>query len=335
MKKPLISILTPFKNTARYLPECLESILSQSYEEWELLAVDDHSTDNSREIIEGFSQKDPRIKVFTNQGAGIIEALRLAFSKSRGSLITRMDSDDVMAADKLRDLSAGLLERGRGHVALGQVKYFSDQGISDGYARYERWLNGLTSTGDNYSEIYKECVVPSPCFMVYREDLDLCGAFTPDRYPEDYDLTFRFYKHNLKCIPSGKVLHYWRDYPMRTSRTHVHYANNTFLAIKLKYFLELDYDQERPLTLWGAGDKGKFIAKGLLKSQIPFHWICDNPKKIGCSIYNQEMKDVPFLPSLDRPQSIITVANERSQIEIRDYFKQHHQLPVKDYYFFC
>lgn len=335
MQDSLVSILIPFKNTARFLPECLDSILNQEYAQWEVLAINDHSIDDSWEVVNAFVEKDSRISVFENEGTGIIDALRTAYTESQGIFITRMDSDDVMAPNKLQVMVQSLLKRGKAHLAVGQVCYFSDRGISNGYERYEQWLNGLTLNGSNYSEIYKECVVPSPCWMAYREDLDACGAFDSNRYPEDYDLTFRFYEKGLSCIPCDQILHYWRDYDTRTSRTSEHYAQNYFLEIKLHYFLKLEYDTRRPLTIWGAGNKGKEIAKGLLKRNIAFFWLCDNPKKIGKSIYGKEMLHYSTLQGLENPQSIVTVANEKAQKMIRDYFLELGQKSGKDYFFFC
>ena len=335
MENPLLSILIPFKNTERFLHKCLDSICHQTYKNWEAVVVDDHSIDASRLLVESFSKKEIRIKVVDNNGNGIIQGLRTAYGKSIGQLITRMDSDDVMAPNKLQVMVDALLEHGKGHLAVGQVKYFSATGISDGYARYEKWLNALTAAGTNYSEIYKECVIPSPCWMAFREDLNTCGAFTPDRYPEDYDLAFRFYEKRLKCIPCTQVLHYWRDYDTRTSRTSEHYAQNYFLDIKLHYFLKLDYDSNRPLTLWGAGNKGKEIAKALQKRNIGFYWLCDNPKKIGKEIYGTKMRHYSELKLLENSQSIIAVANERAQVMIRSYFKNLGQRQMADYFFFC
>ena len=145
MSQPLVSILTPFKNVSKYIEECLESISNQSFTNWELLIVDDHSTDDSYELVEKFSKSDKRIQLFTNDGDGIIDALRLAFKHSKGSNITRMDSDDIMSKNKLEVMVQQLNKYGKNHVALGLVKYFRDSGISDGYAKYEEWLNGLTT----------------------------------------------------------------------------------------------------------------------------------------------------------------------------------------------
>ncbi|MEH6536042.1 MAG: glycosyltransferase family 2 protein [Psychroserpens sp.] len=335
MQKPLISILTPFQNTAQYLPECIESIINQSYPHWELLIVDDHSTDKSHDIVLAFADKDKRIKLLKNTGTGIIDALRLAFSKSQGNYITRMDSDDIMHSEKLEVMLKDLQTHGKQHIALGLVKYFNANGIGDGYAKYESWLNGLTRKGQNYSEIYKECVIPSPCWMLHRDDFLACGAFTPNRYPEDYDLTFRFYTKNMKCIPSQNLLHYWRDYSTRASRTHEHYAENHFLELKVDYFLELNYNPLRPLTIWGAGKKGKKVAQLLKRKQVPFIWICDNPKKIGKHIYDELLFSFEHLEAIEQPQSIVTVANHESQEEIKAYFISQQMSSMVDYFFFC
>ena len=331
----LVSILIPFKNTEEYLEECLLSIINQSYKNWEVLAVNDHSTDSSAKIVARFANIDKRIKLYSNKGNGIIEALRTAYKISTGHFVTRMDSDDIMKENRLEVMASALKKYGKGHLAVGQVRYFSHRGISNGYERYEQWLNQLTKTGNNYSEIYKECVIPSPCWMIYREDLDNCGAFTPDRYPEDYDLTFRFYENNLKCIPCNQVLHMWRDYDTRTSRTSEHYAQNYFLDIKLHYFLKLDYDPKKVLTVWGAGYKGKEIAKGLKKRNIDFYWLCDNPKKIGKEIYGKEMHHFSILTEFKNPQSVITVANEDAQKMIRAYLTKLEHKTLVDFFFFC
>ena len=335
MAYPLVSILIPFKNTAAFLPECLASIQKQTYEHWEVLAVDDHSEDDSLAILESFAKEDKRFKVIENKGQGIIMALRNAYSMASGAYLTRMDSDDIMMPTKLEVMLRSLLQSGNGFIALGKVRYFSSRGVSNGYKRYEAWLNGLTHEGNNFSERYKECVIPSPCWMASREDLQKCGAFDHDLYPEDYDLAFRMFAIGLQCLPCMEVLHLWRDYETRTSRTSIHYAQNYFLDIKIHYFLKLDWDKERPLVIWGAGTKGKTIAKALIKQKIPFHWICDNPNKIGKKIYGTTMLSYREIVQLNRPQSIITVANKQAQAMIRLFFEEQDQVPAQDYFFFC
>lgn len=335
MQNQLISILVPFKNTSLFISECIKSIVDQTYQNWELIIIDDHSTDESYSIVENFTKNDSRILLFKNKGNGIIDALQLAYSQSKGQLITRMDSDDIMSLNKLQVMYSDLASYGKGHVALGLVKYFSEDGVNEGFSNYEKWLNTLTAKGSNYTEIYKECVIASPCWMIHREDFDKCGAFNSNIYPEDYDLVFRFYKQNIKCIPSSNLLHYWRDYSYRSSRVQDNYSHDMLLKLKLHHFLKLDYNPSRVLVIWGAGHKGKFSANYLIEHNIDFIWICDNPKKIGKHIYNQELHSFEYLKSIKNVQSLITVANQKAQKEIRTYLANQNKLPMVDYFFFC
>ncbi len=331
----LVSILIPFKNTEPFLGECLDSIIAQTYQHLEVIAIDDSSSDQSHELVAQYSASDPRIKVLENNGQGIIPALQTGYAICEGQFITRMDSDDIMLPERLGEMIQSLQKFGEDHLAVGQVKYFSKEGIGAGYQKYETWLNGLTKTGSNYSDIYKECVIPSPCWMAFRKDFEKCGGFDSNRYPEDYDLAFRFYENNLKVIPCNEVLHKWRDHDHRASRTSQHYAQNYFLDIKIHYFLKLDFKPDKQLVVWGAGYKGKKIAKKLFTKDIDFVWLCDNPKKIGQKIYGQSLAHFSKLASLKNPQVIVTVANTDEQKKIVSYLNKLGLIKPKDYFFFC
>ena len=335
MSQPLVSLLIPFKNTSKYLEDCITSIQEQTYANWEAIFVNDHSSDNSSELVKSFVKNDARIKLLENQNEGIISALRIALQHSSGTYISRMDSDDIMLSNKLTSMVNDLKTSGKNHIALGLVEYFSETSISDGYLEYQNWLNELTKTGQNFDEIYKECAIASPCWMLHREDLLKCGAFDFDNYPEDYDLTFRFYKNDLKCIPNNKTLHHWRDYNLRTSKTNENYNLEAFTKLKTKYFLEIDYDVSRPLTIWGAGQKGKTVAITLIENNVPFYWITENPNKSEKKVYNQPLWSLDMFKKLDNPQSIITIADEGSQKTIHDFFANIEMLKMKDYFMFC
>src|SRR5690606_23018776 len=123
MQQPLISVLIPFKNTENYLTDCLESVIIQTYKNWEFIIVDDGSTDSSYTLVELYTLKDKRIKLYKNKGNGIIDALQLAFKHSEGEYISRMDSDDIMHPNKLDTLATSLMTYGKHHVAIGLVKY--------------------------------------------------------------------------------------------------------------------------------------------------------------------------------------------------------------------
>lgn len=322
----------PVKNTGKFLKDCVDSIIDQSLTDWKLIAIDDNSTDNSYELLLAYGKKDDRIKVFKNDGKGIISALRLAYKKSSGCYITRMDSDDIMGSHKLSLLYDKLQSIGNGHVAIGLVHYFSEGELGEGYANYATWLNKLTCSESNFSGIYKECSIPSPCWMVSRIDLEASGGFQSDIYPEDYDLAFRFRKAGLKIATVKKEIHQWRDYETRTSRTDKNYTDNTFSALKIFHFLEQDYISTSPLVLWGAGKKGKKIASILSEKNIHFIWICNNSNKIGREIYGTYLQELDELTRPEKVQVIVAVSSPLDSGEIEKMIAKNQQ---HQYFRFC
>ena len=317
MKKPLISILMPVKDASAFLVECISSILNQTYSNWELIAINDHSTDNSIEILNQYNHKDSRISVYNNKESGIINALQLALAKSTGSYVTRMDADDIMSKEKIQELITMLIHKKGGYVATGCVKYFStEKNLNEGYINYENWLNNLTINEANFSEIYKECVIPSPCWMMKKEDLIQIGGFNSSIYPEDYDLAFRMFYGGIKIAGSKKILHHWRDYPHRTSRTNLNYSNNAFPKIKTHYFINNELDKGKNLILWGAGKKSKAIAQILIDQKVAFLWITNNPKKIGKKIYGCSILDCKKITIDNTSQLIIAIASKSFQPDL-------------------
>ncbi len=331
-----ISILLPVFNTSVYLSECLDSILQQTEPDWELIAVDDFSTDNSLSLLKNYAKSDPRIHVFKNEKKGIAPALKMAFEKSTGDLITRMDSDDKMFPAKLEQLKSNLLAAEEGTVATAKVTYFSENGMGEGYLKYAEWLNDLVERNAHWKEIYKECPIPSPCWMAFRSDLEKCSAFQNDElYPEDYDLSFRFRNAGFKVNGCDEVLHLWRDRPERASRTDKNYQDNSFLKLKIDWFLKSDFDAERPLVIWGAGRKGKRLARLMEEQNASFGWVSNNQDKIGHEIRGVELRHFSIISQLKNPQIIIAVAAPDDQKEILEFLNKHNLQSGDHYFFFC
>ena len=329
-----ISILMPVFNAEKYLDECIASILKQSHSDFELICVDDHSTDNSRTILDKCSELDTRVKVYSNSAKGIIAALRLAFSQSSGSWITRMDADDIMHVKKLELLLQKLSSAGSSYIATGLVEYFSETGLGEGYKKYEDWLNGLSLEQRNFDEIYKECVIPSPCWMIHRDDLIRAKAFEPDIYPEDYELCFRFREQGFKVITVAERIHYWRDHSTRSSRTREEYSDNRFLELKISKFFDHDHDPQKLLALWGAGSKGKYLAKYLSSSGIEFIWLCDTVNKIGQSIYGVELQSFSDYQFKTTTQLISSVA-QRDTDKVLEMKLAKYPKSLIELYSFC
>ena len=325
----LVSIIMPAKNAARYIEDCLLSILAQDYSHWELLVTNDQSTDQTDSILNHFSNQDSRIQLLQNQGQGITSALQTAYAHASGTYITRMDADDLMIKDKLSQLVGAC--QSEEVLATGLVKYFSKGTLGEGYIKYADWLNQNLLSQDPFQAIYKECVIPSPCWMLRKSTFDKLSAFDSLRYPEDYDLCFRMRKAGVQVKTVDQILHHWRDYPERSSRTDDNYADNRFLEIKVNYFLQDDYDKTCPLVIWGAGKKGKSVAKLLIDQEIPFHWISNNPKKIGHDIYGKVIQGEPLLDEMPNAQCIICIAGPVDQANIQEFFTITDQ--AKPYWF--
>ncbi len=104
--QPVISIIIPCYNSEQYLPECLYSILYQSVESWEAICINDGSKDNTETILRQFAEKDPRIKVISQENAGVSAARNRGLTECKGEFICFVDSDDTIEPDYLKTLLA-------------------------------------------------------------------------------------------------------------------------------------------------------------------------------------------------------------------------------------
>ncbi len=103
MTAPKVSVLMPAFNCEQHIREAIDSILDQSFEDFELLVVDDHSTDSTTSIIREYRKRDARIRSVLNaESKGIVGALNTGLGSARGEYIARMDADDISLPDRLR-----------------------------------------------------------------------------------------------------------------------------------------------------------------------------------------------------------------------------------------
>jgi glycosyltransferase involved in cell wall biosynthesis len=103
-RQPLVSVLVSNYNYAAYLPETIESVLAQSYGDWELIVCDDGSTDHSREVVSRYAERDPRIRLIAKENGGHASGLNAAFRVAQGEIVSLLDSDDLFLPEKLARL---------------------------------------------------------------------------------------------------------------------------------------------------------------------------------------------------------------------------------------
>lgn len=126
-EKPLISVVVPAYNAGSYLSGCLESLLGQTYLSFEVILVNDGSTDATAELCDRYSAREPRIRVFHQQNAGVSATRNRAIGYAKGDYLTFVDSDDRVGEVYLENLVNGIVpEGGRGVVVGGLQTVYPD-----------------------------------------------------------------------------------------------------------------------------------------------------------------------------------------------------------------
>lgn len=120
--KSRISIIIPVYNVERYLRRCLDSVINQTYTEWEAVCVNDGSPDNSLSILEEYAQKDHRIKVVSKENGGLSDARNLGLSNSTGAYVMFLDSDDLIHPQTM-EIAMRLAQRDNSDI----VSWYKDQ----------------------------------------------------------------------------------------------------------------------------------------------------------------------------------------------------------------
>lgn len=164
--QPLISIVMPVRNAAPFLPACLDSILKQTHTNWELLALDDHSTDNSLEILRSYQKKDKRIKVFTNKKQlGVSKTANKLIKQAKSKWIARMDADDIMLPKRL-EFQLKTLQKHPSVIVLGsQCTLINKEGKTLGKKTFP------TCPKQIFDMLFWACPVQQPSIMVNTHKL--------------------------------------------------------------------------------------------------------------------------------------------------------------------
>lgn len=278
------------RNSASFIMDSIDSIIEQSYQNWELIIVDDHSIDESTEIVKFYQSQHPNIHLLQNVEKGIIPALCLALEKSSGNFITRMDSDDKMPSNRLEIMLKKWYDSDKAKkLVTGLVNYFGDS-VSEAYRNYETWLNQINLEAKQWQNIYRECVIASPNWLIQKTDLVEAGGFKNLKYPEDYHLVLRWYHNKFEILFCNEITLLWREHPERTSRNSENYQQQAFFKLKISFFLQNEFKGEN-LLLWGTGKKARLTAAILINHNVDFYWMDLNPNQFPDGIQGQTIHD--------------------------------------------
>ncbi|GAB5526100.1 MAG: glycosyltransferase [Roseivirga sp.] len=328
-----VSIIMPVKNAGKYLHECLSSIRRQTFSFWELIVVNDHSTDDTLAILQQHAEADSRIQVFQNTGHGITPALSLALSHTRGEFITRMDGDDLMPDTRLELMTKALETQPPKTVVTGTVQYFGTEPVSEGYLSYQHWLNERIDKEDHWDWTYRECVIASPNWMCRKADIIALGGFAPLSYPEDYHLVLRWFDQGFRVHSLPETTLLWREHPERTSRNSEHYDQHHFFRLKINHFLNYQLGKSK-LVLWGAGTKGRITAEMLIAGSQDFEWMDLTPGKYPDGILGHPIGKFTDIEKQNGFKLLIAVfPPEKERLRLEKYLGNNNLKMGVDYWY--
>jgi glycosyltransferase involved in cell wall biosynthesis len=216
MQGPALSVAMSVYNNAPYVAAAIESILDQTFTDFEFLIVNDGSTDGSGAIIDGYAARDPRIRAIHQDNCGFIASLNRIIAEARAPLIARMDGDDICLPERFA-LQMAFLENHPGYGVIGSL---ADAIDTDGNPLVSDDPKPLTHEG-LIANLPDGPLMNHNVVLIRRDVLERVGGYRPFyRHCEDYDLWLRVSQvTRMANLPERLIL--YRHYPDQVSHRHL------------------------------------------------------------------------------------------------------------------
>lgn len=216
---PKVSAIVPIYNAEVYLCRCLDSIISQTLSDFEILLIDDGSPDRSGEICDDYSTKDSRIRVFHKENGGVASARQLGMENAQGEYIIHVDPDDWVEPNMLEELYNEAL------------KNDADVVICDYWVDSERIVRQRPSALDNltilqefFQQLYGCCwnkLLKRSFYNTHQ-----IKFYTELAYCEDLTFWLRLYQQSVKTTYLPKAYYHYIQHPKSLCKTHVSYKDD-------------------------------------------------------------------------------------------------------------
>lgn len=328
---PTVSVVLPAFNAERTIARAIRSILQQTFDDFELIVIDDGSTDQTASVVKSFA--DDRLRLVQQPHTGVATAANHGTQLSSAPLIARMDADDV--SDQAR------LER--------QIRYLNDHDLdvvgcfvqieqqhkpsSAGLLRYQRWINEETATAERIAAFrFVEFPIVNPTILAQRAYFE--PGFRNNHLPEDYDLFLRAFSCGLKIGKVPETLFTWHDSDGRLTRTDDRYTTTAFVNCRREHLLTGPLAGVDEVRFWGAGQSGKPWLRWLANQQIKVRCAVDvNDRKIGQRIHRIPIVGPEDLPPADGIPLLIAVGSDGARRLIEHHIQERHYRPGSDAWF--
>jgi GT2 family glycosyltransferase len=259
---PFVSVIMPAYNAARYIAEAIESVLIQNYRNFELIIVDDGSTDNTKEIVKSF--KNNKIQYFYKDKDGPSSARNLAINRAKGQYIMPLDADDMMTPDFIAKHLSEFEKHPEADLVYSDVLLIDENGHPVRIMKKPEYQDRRHLIRDLFSAGHP--IVPFR-LGIRRSVFDKIGFYDEDLLVgEDYDMMRRFVKAGLKTHHLRETLHLRRMQSNSLSRSYSwQKAKCHFDAVK-RYIDTFTYDELFPDIVWHSmpADERQLQAKCLI-----------------------------------------------------------------------
>lgn len=236
---PVISVILPVYNAEKYVAEAVESILSQSFTDFELILIDDGSTDGSLNILRRYAARDQRIFLISRENMGLVATLNEGIDIAKGEFIARMDADDIAVPERFR-LQHDLLTSGRYDICGAAVQCF---GQNERLWRYPKTPDEI--------EIHLMFDVPYAHPVVMCRTKVLKTLRYKHDFPdvEDFDLWQRAWALGAKGTNLENVLLFYRVHALQISQARIVQQRKLAGAIKQRQWLAIGGEDHSPRVM--------------------------------------------------------------------------------------
>ena len=320
-------------NATATVAETLACIQAQTYRDWELVAVDDGSTDDTADRVEDLAAGDDRIRVLRRPHQGIVGALNDGLQACRHPLIARMDADDLCRPNRLALQVAAMDADPTLGLVASRVAYGGDTATFQGFSLFVDWTNDLLTPEEIADNRFVESPLVHPTVLFRRELATTHGGYRDGAFPEDYELWLRWLAVGVRMRKLPECLLTWRERETRLTRTDPRYSVDAFYAVKAEYLARhLQEQGHSEVVVWGAGRVSRKRAELLLNHHIDITAYVDiDPKKIGQVIHGRPVRDKTWLPQPGQCFVLAYVGSRGARVLIETYLQQRGYRPGVDY----
>jgi len=325
-----VSVILPFYNPEKTLERSVTSVLSQTFNDFELILVNNNSTDNSLNIASRFAKKDTRIKLLNEKKQGVVFASQKAFENTNTKFIARADADDVWHKDKLLLQYNFLKGNTKIDVVSCCVNYVGDV-ENDGMLSYVNETNQYLTHKEIVINRFSELQVINPSLMFKKEIALKYGFYREGDFPEDYEMFLRWVENGVKYHKLPEILLDWYDLETRLTRTDKRYSFEAFYKIKSSYlyrFLKENNPFFPNIVVWGAGKRTKKRTKYIKNSGINIKYFIDVDEN---KINDKEVISYKNIPEKGKIYIVSFVNNRGMRAEIKDYLLSRNYIEGKDF----